>query len=118
MGLYGVWAIQALGDLELGLGRPAAAVEHHEAQAEALRERGIADVDLSPAPELVDAYLRLGRREEAVAAAARVRALRREAKGQPWALARAARCRGLLAEAGGELESCFERGARAARAHA
>ncbi len=30
--LYGVWAIQALGDLELGLGRPAAAIEHYEAQ--------------------------------------------------------------------------------------
>lgn len=29
------------------------------------------------------------------------------AKGQPWALARAARCSGLLADAG-ELESCFE----------
>jgi len=30
-----------------------------------------------------------------------------EAKGQPWARARAARCRGLLA-APGELESCFD----------
>jgi DNA-binding CsgD family transcriptional regulator len=96
MGTYGVWAIQALGDLELGLGRPAAAVAHHEAQAEALRDRGIADVDLSPAPELVDAYLRLGRTgDAAVVAAAYVAAA--EAKGQPWALARAARCRGMLA---------------------
>lgn len=106
MGTYGVWAIQALGDLELGLGRAASAVEHHEAQAEALRARGIADVDLSPAPELVDAYLRLGRREEAAAAAFGFVAAA-EAKGQPWALARAARCRGLLAEPR-DLESCFE----------
>ena len=59
-----VWAIQALGDLELGLGRPAAAIEHYQAQADALRSRGIADVDLSPAPELVDACLRLGRDED------------------------------------------------------
>jgi DNA-binding CsgD family transcriptional regulator len=96
MGTYGVWAIQALGDLELGLGRPAAALAHHEAQAEALRDRGIADVDLSPAPELVDAHLRLGRADEAAAVAAAYVA-GAEAKGQPWALARAARCRGILA---------------------
>ena len=54
VGLYRVWAIQSLGDLELGLGRPDTAAEHYEAQAEALNDSGIADVDLSPAPELVD----------------------------------------------------------------
>ena len=104
--LYGVWATQALGDLELGLGRPAAAIEHHEAQAQALRRRGIADVDLSPAPDLVDAYLRLGRDDDAAAIAADF-VRQAEAKGQPWARARAARCRGLLA-APDELESCFQ----------
>ena len=70
-----------------------------EAQAEALRSRGIADVDLSPAPELVDAFLRLGRDDDAAAVAADFVA-QATAKGQPWALARAARCRGLLADAG------------------
>ncbi len=105
IGLYRVWAIQALGDLELGLGRPAAAVEHYQAQADALRSRGIADVDLSPAPELVDAFLRLGRDEDAVAVAVEF-VDQATAKGQPWALARAARCRGLLAAAD-ELEGCF-----------
>jgi len=94
-GTYGVWAIQALGDLELGLGRPAASVIHHEAQVRAMCDRGIADVDLSPAPELVDAYLRLGRSREAAEVAAAY------AAGQPWALARASRCRGMLAEDGG-----------------
>lgn len=106
MGLYGVWAVQALGDLELGLGRPGAAVEHHETQAAVLRSQGIADVDLSPAPELVDAYLRLGRSEDAAALAERF-AQQAQAKGQPWALARAARCRALLAETD-ELEARFE----------
>ena len=77
VGLYGVWAIQALGDLELGLGNVAAAAEHHEAQVEALQPRGIADVDLSPAPELVDAYLRLGRDGRRRAAPRRVRRARR-----------------------------------------
>jgi DNA-binding CsgD family transcriptional regulator/tetratricopeptide (TPR) repeat protein len=110
MGTYGVWAIQALGDLELGLGRPAASVAHHEAQLAALRSRGIADVDLSPAPELVDAYLRLGRHGDAASAAAEVMA-QAEAKGQPWALARALRCRGLLA-GNGDLESWFEEALR------
>ena len=110
IGLYGVWAIQALGDLELALGRSGAAVEHYEAQAEALRARGIADVDLSPAPELVDAYLRLGRGHDAERVAAEF-GLHAQAKGQPWALARAARCRGLLA-APQELEACFEEALR------
>jgi DNA-binding CsgD family transcriptional regulator len=106
LGLYGVWAIQALGDLELGFGRPAEAIEHYAEQVAAMRSLAIADVDLSPAPELVEAYLRLGRRDEALAAlepydhAART-------KGQPWALARAARCRGLLAAEDG-LGACFE----------
>jgi DNA-binding CsgD family transcriptional regulator len=96
VGTYAVWAIQALGDLELGLGRPAESIPHHEAQTAALREREIADVDLSPAPELVDAYLRLGRADAARTAGADFAAAA-EAKGQPWALARAARCRGMLA---------------------
>jgi DNA-binding CsgD family transcriptional regulator len=95
---YRVWTDQALGDLELALGQPASAVEHYHAQAGALRDHGIADVDLSPGPDLVDAHLRLGHAEPA-AAAAREFAARAEEKGQPWALARAARCRGLLADA-------------------
>jgi DNA-binding CsgD family transcriptional regulator len=104
------WARQALGDLELGLGRPAAALEHHHAQADALRSRGIADVDLSPAPELVEAYVRLGRGHEAAGIAAEF-VVDAEAKGQPWALARAARCRGLLAE-GEDWGSAFEEALR------
>lgn len=106
VGLFRVWAIQALGDLELGLGRPAAAIEHYQAQVDALRLRGIADVDLSPAPELLDAFLRLGRDADAATVAVDF-VSQATAKGQPWALARAARCRGLLADAG-ELEACFE----------
>jgi DNA-binding CsgD family transcriptional regulator len=106
VGMYRIWAIQALGDLELGLGRPAAAIQHYQAQAEALRSCGIADVDLAPAPELLDALLRLGRDAEAATAAVDFIS-RATAKGQPWALARAARCRGLLADATA-LEACFE----------
>jgi DNA-binding CsgD family transcriptional regulator len=106
MGTFALWAMQAIGDLELGLGRPGAAVAHHEAQLHEMRSRGIADVDLSPAPELVDAYLRLGRDDDAAALTADF-AAQAEAKGQPWALARAARCRGLLAGES-ELQVQFE----------
>jgi DNA-binding CsgD family transcriptional regulator len=106
VGMYRIWAIQALGDLELALGRPAAAIEHYQSQADALRSRGIADVDLSPAPELVDAFLRLGRDADAAAAAVECIA-QATAKGQPWALARATRCRGLLADVS-EFEPYFE----------
>ena len=95
-GLSEVWAITALGDLELGCGHPAQALGHFEEQQAVLRSRGIGDVDLSPAPELVELYLRLGRGPDAAEAA---EGYERDAaaKAQPWALARAARCRGLLA---------------------
>jgi DNA-binding CsgD family transcriptional regulator len=96
LGLSEVWAITALGDLELGCGHPAQALGHFEEQQAVLRSRGIGDVDLSPAPELVELYLRLGRGPDAAGAAG---GYERDAaaKAQPWALARAARCRGLLA---------------------
>ena len=95
LGVCEVWTIAALGDLELGLGRPEAALAYFEEQQAVLALRGIADVDLSPAPELVEIYLRLGRNQEAAETAEE---FERDAstKAQPWALARAARCRGLL----------------------
>ncbi|MEA2425969.1 MAG: hypothetical protein QOH13_2379, partial [Thermoleophilaceae bacterium] len=106
LGLYGLWAIQALGDLELGAGRPAEAVVHYRRQLDVMDALGIADVDVSPAPELVEAHLRLGERDAACAAAAPY-AEAAGRKGQPWALARAARCEGLLA-ADKALDAAFE----------
>ena len=94
--LMGIWAVRALGELELGLGRPATAIVHLEECERRIAELGIMDIDLSPAAELVDAYLRVGRTLDAATTSA---LLGRESlkKGQPWALARAARCRGLIA---------------------
>jgi len=106
LGLYAVWVEQALGDLELSLGRAEEAVDAYAKQRARMEALGIADVDLSPAPELVEAYLRLGRREDALAEA-ETYTLAAEAKGQPWALARAARCRGLVGADDG-LDACFE----------
>ncbi|HEX2503925.1 MAG TPA: helix-turn-helix transcriptional regulator, partial [Miltoncostaeaceae bacterium] len=91
-----IWTIAALGDLELGLGRPEAAVEHYREQEALLDELGIGDADLSPAAELVEACLRLGRAQDAASGAEALES-RARAKGQPWSLARAARCRALLA---------------------
>jgi DNA-binding CsgD family transcriptional regulator len=66
------------------------------AQQRVLDEVGLTDPDLSPAPELVDALLRLGRGGEAEAVAAGF-AERAAARGGAWSLARAARATGLVA---------------------
>ena len=105
--LYEVWASAALGELELGLGDAARAAEHFEDQRRLLRELGITDVDLSPAAELVDAYVRLGRVNDAELVAAQLMTAA-EAKGQPWSLARALRCSGLVADDADHAEQ-FER---------
>jgi DNA-binding CsgD family transcriptional regulator len=94
---FQVWSLGALADLELGGGQPSEALKHLEEKEEVLSELRIADADISPAPELVEVHVRSDRHSEAEdVAAAYIR--RAEEKGQPWALARAARCRGLLAD--------------------
>jgi DNA-binding CsgD family transcriptional regulator len=95
--LYEVWATAALGELELGRGAATRAAEQFELEQRLLAELGITDVDLSPAAELVDAYLRLGRRDEAELITADFVAAA-QAKGQPWSIARALRCRALLVD--------------------
>jgi len=94
--LYEIWATAALGELELGLGNTGGAAGHFEHVQHLLRDLAITDTDLSPAAELVDAYARLGRIAEAQQLTAWFTAAA-SAKGQPWSLARAMRCQGLLA---------------------
>jgi DNA-binding CsgD family transcriptional regulator len=100
------WAHYAVGDLELSLGNPAQAAAHFHELIDLLEEHELADADLVPAAELVDALLRqgdvAGAREVAVPYERAARA-----KGQPWALARAERARGLLAD-DGSLDRWFE----------
>ena len=55
-----IWATAAVGELELGQGQSSEALAWFKRQESVVRECGIADVDLSPAPELVELYLRLG----------------------------------------------------------
>ena len=105
LGLCEIWTEAALTDLHLGAGRADEALRHSQRQQATLDRLGIRDVDLSPVPEAVDALLRLRDVDsvpllvEQLSADARV-------KGQPWALARAARCRGLLAD-DGDLDEVF-----------
>jgi DNA-binding CsgD family transcriptional regulator len=94
LALFQIWALSALGTLELGLGRPDAALVHLELLDAQLTSLALVDVDLSPVPELAEALVHLGRGAEARERAARY-AERAAAKGQPWALARAARTLGL-----------------------
>jgi DNA-binding CsgD family transcriptional regulator len=97
----------ALGLLELGLGRPERAIEHLEAippffdKHAALREPG----RLEWGEDLVEAYLRTGRRAEAESL---LGVFEPEAKrfGRRRMLAAASRCRGLLAEEA-EVDDCF-----------
>ena len=96
MSLFKAWSHIALGQLELGLGRPEDALAHFKECSEFLHSVSIDDPDLSPAPDIVDALVRLGRLEEARAVSDAYRKSA-EAKGQPFALARAARARALLA---------------------
>lgn len=89
------WVEFGLGELALATGDIDTAVTTLSGLGEWLDEIGVLDPDLSPAPELVEALVRSGREDEARAGA--LAYLRRaEIKGQPWALARAARAQGLL----------------------
>ena len=96
MVLYRSWAMIALGMLELGLGHPDEALRHLSECEAFLHEIAINDPDLSPAPDIVDALVRLGREVDARFVAAGYQAAA-AAKGQPFALARAARAQALVA---------------------
>ncbi|RKQ87978.1 regulatory LuxR family protein [Solirubrobacter pauli] len=98
LAFFQLWALDALADLELGHGNLEQAVQHLTAKERLLEARGIADPDVSPAPDLAEALTWLDRKAQAEPRlAAFARAAR--AKGQPWALARLARARGDYATA-------------------
>ena len=88
----------ALGLLELGLGRPDAAVEQLRPVAEMLEKAGVREPYIYRLdPDLIEACIRAGEREEA---AARLERLQEQAEAvhRRWALAACARLRGFLAE--------------------
>lgn len=106
LGYFETWAVGALGELELVSGRASEAAGHFERQVAQLRALGIVDPDASPGPELAEAFLRLGRRDDAERVTKGFETAAEE-KGQAWSLARAMRCRGLLADER-SFERCFE----------
>jgi DNA-binding CsgD family transcriptional regulator len=110
-----IWALAALGELELALGRVDEALARLGEQQATIERLGIADADLVPAPEQVELLLRAGRREEAEKVATAFETIA-AAKGQPWALARAARCRALVDENDGSFEHALELHAQTADA--
>ncbi len=95
--LMEIWARWAEADLAYALGSIEIALEAYAGIEQRLAELGLRDVDLSPAPEFAECSLRLGRTDRAAELAAGY-GRRAAAKGQPWALARAARLTALLAD--------------------
>ncbi|MBM6401348.1 LuxR family transcriptional regulator [Phycicoccus sonneratiae] len=95
-----LWARLARGDAALAAGDAEDAARRYSAVAERLESLGLEDVDLHPGPELAECLVLLGRREEAVTVVDRY-AARARVKARPWALARAARAEGLLADPDG-----------------
>jgi DNA-binding CsgD family transcriptional regulator len=96
----------ALGALELALGRVPEAIEALEACDRATRRIEVQPAIVQAAPDLVEAYVRAGRRDDAAEALARLEE-GAERTGSAWARAAAARCRGLLAP-DAELRARFE----------
>lgn len=102
------WATQASGDCALAAGRTDLALSRFEELERFLRARRLLDVDLAPTPEIVECLVALGRGDEA-GGAARTHLARAEAKGQPWALARAHRAMAFVAESPQEGEADYQR---------
>lgn len=105
LGFFQAWAMTALAELDLGLGRTESALERLRELDAHLAELGLHDVDLSPAPEMVEALVQLGQVDEASAIAADL-TRHAEVKGQPWSLARAARAAGLTCP-DDDVDVCF-----------
>jgi DNA-binding CsgD family transcriptional regulator len=96
-----------LGLLELGLGRTEQAVDQLGQLVRRVGEHGLEEPGVIQwAPDLIESYVRLGRHAEAELALEDFDRVARKT-GRTWALAAAARCRGLLAAE--EFEAAFER---------
>jgi DNA-binding CsgD family transcriptional regulator len=97
IGAVSAHALSTLGLLELGLGRGEETVALLEQLAHKARERGLGEpAVIQWAPDLIEAYARTGRDEDARSELELFEG-QAEETGRNWALAAAARCRGVLA---------------------
>jgi DNA-binding CsgD family transcriptional regulator len=102
-----VLARSALGLLELGLGHPREAIGELEQVARMSEELGVGEPGVAQwGPDLIEAYVRSGDVERAQQALDRFNS-EAERTARVWALAAAARCRGLLAPED-EFEEAFQ----------
>jgi DNA-binding NarL/FixJ family response regulator len=98
----------ALGLLELGLGRLDAALDQLEPLARRTAEHGLNEPGVIQwAPDLIETYVRIGRDADAQLALEEFDRLARKTE-RTWALAAAARCRGLITS-GDHFEAEFQR---------
>jgi DNA-binding CsgD family transcriptional regulator len=105
-GLFELVAVGVLGRLELALGNGERAASHLRSLPEQLRGRGMRDPMLTVWADAIEASIAVGERERAHAHLETYEA-DAERLTCPWAAAAAARCRGLLAGAEGDLPRAF-----------
>jgi DNA-binding CsgD family transcriptional regulator len=106
-----------LGFLELSLSDPSAAMEHFEPAIEYLRALGAAEPGIIPCvPDAIEALVALGDLGYAEALLVE-HELKARTQDRPWALATAARCRGLVAAAEGDLSGAIRALDRALEHH-
>ena len=107
VGAVAGYALSALGLLELGTGRNESAVVVLERLAKRVEARGLREPSVIQwAPDLVEAHLRCGRRDDAERVLSGFNQLADKTE-RIWARAASARCRGMLA-GDDEFEECFE----------
>ena len=92
------WTLAALGDLNMVMGRTDEALSYFEKEDSLLRSAGIVGCRLVTGTGAGRTASETRQRTDRAAAIAREYGAQAELKGQPWALARAARARGLLAD--------------------
>jgi DNA-binding CsgD family transcriptional regulator len=96
-----------LGRLALGLGRVDEAIRELEEVERLIARHGIREPNwIQETPDLIEAYVRSGRRDDAARLVDTLTARAEETR-RPWTLATAARCRGLVA-AESEFADVFE----------
>jgi DNA-binding CsgD family transcriptional regulator len=114
--LFRIWDLAALGHLELSLGNLRVAERHLRPLPARLVSLGWNDPVEELWPDTIEVLIALGELTQARSYLGQFE-VRAQQLGGPWALAAAARCRGLLAAAEGDLAAAFEAFERALAEH-